>query len=106
MSVKTVDLTAQNTFSAWLKPIKRGSSGFDSEGFLDIMTSGTWAGTLTVQKRHFHGTPAVYTDPYDVEDFTANLTKLIEDRSTTVEYRIGFKTGGYGSGTAAVRLEQ
>ena len=106
MSVKTVDLTAQNTFSDWLKPIKRGSSGFDSEGFLDVMTEGTWAGTLTVQKRHFHGADPTYTNAFDVEDFTANLTKLIEDRSTTVEYRIGFKTGNYTSGTASVRLEQ
>lgn len=106
MSIKIADLIAENTFSDWLDPIRKGSSGFDGEGFLNVMTSGTWAGTLTIQKRHFHGTGPTYTDAYDIEDFTENLAQLIEDHSTTVQYRIGFKTGNFTSGTASVRLEQ
>ena len=106
MSREIATLSAQNTFTSWIAPTRKGSTGFDSEGFLNLIISGTWAGTITVQKRHQTGA-ATYTDPFDLPTtFTANTVKLIEDHSTTVQYRIGFKTGEYTSGSALVRLEQ
>jgi len=74
-----------------------------------LVISGTWAGTITVQKRHGHGSSQadiVWSSEFDVEAYTANTVKLIEDHSTTTQYRAGFKTGEYTSGTASVRLEQ
>jgi len=106
MSKSIATLSAENTFNDWLAPTRKGSTGFDSEGFLNLIISGTWAGTITIQKRHQNGADS-YTDPFDLPtEFTANTVQLIEDHSTTVEYRVGFKTGNYTSGTALVRLEQ
>ncbi len=103
MDPAVASLIAENTFTDWKRPY-RDASLLRSEGSLDIIISGTWAGTITVQKRHVHsGTP---TDTFDVSTFTANTANdYIRDNSPTVEYRIGFKTGGYTSGTAEVRLE-
>jgi hypothetical protein len=109
MSYKTASLVAQNTFTDWIKPKPQKALGQDSLGYLDLVISGTWAGTLTVQKRHGHGNHTddiTWTSEFDVEDFTANTAKLIEDHSVTAQYRVGFKTGNYTSGTAEVRLEQ
>ena len=106
MSREIATLSAQDTFTSWIAPTRKGSTGFDSEGFLNLIISGTWAGTLTIQKRHQNG-PGSYTASFDLPtEFTANSVQLIEDHSTTVEYRVGFKTANYTSGDAEVRLEQ
>lgn len=105
-TVVTATLTAENTFSDWIKPLDQLSYGINGVGFLDLAINGTWAGTLTVQKRHFHGSTPTYTDAYDVVEYTANAVKLIEDHSNTVEYRVGFKTGNFTSGSASIRLEK
>lgn len=107
MSKVTADLIAENTFTSWISLTSESPSNHDSQGFLDLLIEGTWVGIITVQKRHFHGPePITYTNPFDLEDYTDNTVKLIEDHSTTTQYRIGFKTGNYTSGTASVRLEQ
>ena len=98
---QTASLTAQNTFTDWLAPFKKSRI---NPGYIDLSVTGTWAGTITVQKRYERG--GVYTDPIDVEDYTENVAKLIEDHVWGVEYRIGFKTGDYTSGTAVVRLDR
>ena len=106
MANVTASLNAQNTFTDWLIPSKQLSYGVNHPGFLDLVISGTWAGTVTIQKRHFHGNAPTYTDEFDVDTFTANTVNVIEDHSSTVQYRVGFKTDEYISGTANVRLEQ
>ena len=101
------DLTAEDTYSDWISPITSGQYP-ERLGYLDVAITGTWSGTLTLQKRHAHHTSGVlsYTGPYDVEQFTGNVCKVIIDKSETVEYRIGFKAGDFVSGTASVALEQ
>jgi len=94
---KTASLTAENTFTDWLAPFKKS-------GYIDFAITGTWAGTLTIQKRQERG--GVYTDPIDVESYIANSANYIEDHVWGAEYRIGFKTGDYTSGTAIVRLDR
>jgi len=109
MSYETEDLTAQNTFTDWMTLKEQLLPGRAPVGYLDLVVSGTWAGTITVQKRHGHGghvDDIVWTSEFDVDSYTENTAKLIEDHSTTVQYRVGFKTGEYTSGTASVRLEQ
>ena len=98
---QTASLTAENTFTDWLAPFKKSRI---TPGYIDFAITGTWAGTITVQKRYKRG--GTYTDPIDVEDYTTNEAKLIEDHVWGVEYRIGFKAGNYTSGTAIVRLDR
>ena len=92
------NLVAQNTFTDWIKPKNKNSKR--NAGFLNLSVSGTWVGTITVQYRYNEG------DAIDLPDgeFTANTSRLIEDYEDEVEYRAGFKTAEYTSGTAVVRL--
>jgi len=98
---QTASLTAQNTFTDWLATPKKSQGG---AGYIDLAITGTWEGTITVQKRYDRG--GVYTDPIDVKEYTENVAELIEDHVWKVEYRIGFKTGDFTSGTAIVRLDR
>jgi hypothetical protein len=92
------NLVAENTFTDWIKPKNKNSKR--NAGFLNLSVSGTWVGTVTVQYRYDGG------GTIDLPDgaFTANTSRIIEDYENEVEYRAGFKTGDYSSGTAAVRL--
>ena len=84
-------ISAGNTFTPWLK----------LSGAFSLSISGTWAGTVTIQ-RSFDGG----TTPLDVQTYTANIEDTgSEPREDTV-YRVGIKTGNYTSGTANVRLGQ
>lgn len=65
----------------------------------NVSISGTWAGTVTLQRSFDGGT--TYTD---VEVFTANAEKNGEEVEGGVDYRLGIKTGEYTSGTAELRL--
>jgi hypothetical protein len=103
MEYTTADLSGAGEYTDWISPKKNKAYG-TLTGFLDFMISGTWEGTLTVQKRHTHNSTP--TDPVDLVQYTTNKANLIEDHSASVEYRIGFKIGDYTSGTATVRLEQ
>jgi hypothetical protein len=59
---------------------------------------GTWAGTITLQRSDDHG-----TNYDDVETWTANTVRVVEETARGgALYRLGFKTGEYTSGTAAV----
>jgi len=66
----------------------------------NMSISGTWTGTVTLQ-RSFNG-----QDWFDVEAFTLNDQKVGDDPEKNIYYRIGFKVGDYGSGTALVRISQ
>lgn len=93
---QTASIVAQNTFTSALAPAAKGRSGF-----LNISISGTWVGTVTLQRRFTSS--GTY---FDVKTWTANTEKAIVDPESQVQYRIGIKTGEYTSGTADVRLSR
>lgn len=69
-------------------------------GQFDISISGTWVGTVTIQRSFDGGTTWV-----DVATFTSNVeTTGIEPGGGGLPWRIGMKNGAYTSGTAVVRL--
>lgn len=82
-------------------------TGVDSGGGINdrdftVTISGTWAGTITLQRS--------YDDPdtgfVDVSTYVANSTFVISDSAdnTIYYYRLGFKTGDYTSGTATISI--
>lgn len=93
MSLITASLVAQNTFS---DPIGRADAGQRDIG---IGISGTWAGTLTVQRSLDGGTTWGDTTTTTTANAELTVTAVIG-----ALYRIGFKTGAYTSGTAAIKL--
>lgn len=84
-------LTAANTYC----------DGVKLNGDFNISITGTWVGTITVQRSFDAG-----TSYGDVEAFTANAEKVSSSFEKGVMYRVGFKTGEFTSGTANVRLSQ
>ena len=70
-------------------------------GYFNLSISGTWAGTVTVQRSWDLGTSWV-----DVSTYTANTQKVGFEPEENIQYRVGIKTGGYTSGTAVMRLSQ
>lgn len=90
---ESLAISAQNTFTPWVALL----------GDFNLSISGTWVGTVTIQRSFDGGTTAL-----DVENYIANA----EDRGSEprgqgyVLYRAGFKTGAYTSGTANVRINQ
>lgn len=67
-----------------------------------IVTTGTWSGTLTVQKS-FTGEDSGFIDT--ATTITTNTSTTVSDTSdnTVIWVRVGFKTGAYTSGTAVVQ---
>ena len=88
---ETVSLSAQNTFTDPLPLF----------GDFNLSLSGTWVGTVTLQRTFDEGTTWL-----DVADYTANIEDRGFEPESGVQYRAGFKTGEYTSGTAVVRLSQ
>lgn len=90
-------LTADGQFTNFIKVVGVGSS----RNFT-IQRSGTWVGTLTLQRSITDNTsPANTTTTY-----TGNGTTTVTDGldNEIIYYRVGFDTGGYTSGTAVVTL--
>ena len=85
----SASLTAENTFTDWLWVHDEA----------DLSVSGTWVGTLTLQRTFDGGTTVK-----DVVAYTANTEKVIQAGNKSTQYRIGFKTGGFTSGTAVCLL--
>jgi len=80
-----------------------GADSFTSDtaklgGAFDLSISNTWAGTVTLQ-RSFDGSNWV-----DVEEWTSNAERVVDEPSHDVYYRIGMKNGDYTSGTVDMRL--
>jgi len=71
------------------------------QGYFNISISGTWAGTVTVQRSFDLGSTW-----YDVATWTANTQEYGFEPERRVYYRAGIKTGEYTSGTAVIRLSQ
>ena len=84
-------ITAQNTFTDAIVLYNKGYANFS--------LSGTWAGTVTVQRKLFED-----TSWKDVKTYTANAEKSIYDCEFGVQYRAGIKTGEYTSGTAVIKI--
>lgn len=107
----TFKLGADETFT---EPIRvsgvTGETSNDRDWSYTI--SGTWAGTLRVQ-RSFDGPDVGFQDyPLDFEDgtdkdITSNVTHTNGDKddNAIIWYRIGFPTGMYISGTATVSFD-
>lgn len=89
----TASLSAENT---WCDPL-------EVRGYVSTLVNGTWAGTLTTQRRVNGGAWM------DISTTTGNVaygTGLGGEYLANVEWRIGFKTGDYTSGTAEVSIAQ
>lgn len=89
--VVTASVSAQDTFTSWMQ----------AQGQFNISVSGTWAGTVTLQRRFGTSGSAL-----DVEAYTANTEKQAVEAEDDVYYRAGVKTGEYTSGTAELRISQ
>lgn len=70
-------------------------------GTFSLSISGTWAGTLTLQRLLDAGVG--YTD---VTTFTTNQELLVDEPIQSALWRVGFKAGQYTSGSAVVILAQ
>jgi hypothetical protein len=84
----TANISAQNTWT----------NAFELRGHFGLSISGTWAGTVTVQRSVDGGSTW-----RDVDSFTTNIETYGFD-PIKCKYRVGIKTGGYTSGTAVVEL--
>jgi hypothetical protein len=94
--VVSANLTGANQFT---DPIKVTGTGSQRE--FDYSITGTWSGTITLQRSVDDA--ASWTD---YTTYAVNATNNIVDGldNQIVYYRIGFKTAEYTSGTAAVSL--
>lgn len=95
----TSSISAQNTFTDTLTPTFKGRNG---DLFINI--SGTWVGTVTLQFR-FLIARSTYSSWQDFSTtWTSNIYTALGDGSRGTQYKIGFKTGEFGSGTAICYL--
>lgn len=85
----TKDVSAENTFSDGLYVV----------GDFNLSISGTFVGTITVQRSFDQGSTW-----RDVDTFTAPIETAGSDPEPVVVYRAGIKTGEYTSGTASIRI--
>ncbi len=88
----TGTLAAENTWTAPLVML---------HGSFNFSLSGTWVGTVTVQRRYYGSLTW-----FDVDTFTANAEEVGDEPEHSMQYRAGFKTGEFTSGTAVIRLSQ
>ncbi|RLB93295.1 MAG: hypothetical protein DRH26_04210 [Deltaproteobacteria bacterium] len=95
----TAAITAENQFTDWIRPKDAHYDDVENGHFLNISIAGTWSGTVTLQRRFSTSDTA-----RDVEEFTGNAEESLFDHESTVEYRLGIKTGDYTSGTCNARL--
>lgn len=86
-TLTTKDITAENTFS----------DAVQIEGYFNLSISGTFVATVAVQRSTDKSTWR------DVDSFTAPSEEVGFDPEYTW-YRVGVKTGDFGSGTVTVRL--
>lgn len=88
----TKSIAAQNTFSDAVEL---------AAGQFNFPLSGTWVGTVHVQRSFDGGTTWM-----DVDSFTANTEQVGDEPEGEVQYRFGVKTGNYTSGTVVGRISQ
>lgn len=90
------DLTADGQYTDYIRV-----TGVGTARVFDVIRSGTWATTLTLQKSVEE--PGTWVN---VATYTTNGTSSYNDGldNQIIYYRIGFNTGGWTSGTAVVEL--
>jgi len=90
-------LAASNTFGATIRV-----SGTGNDRIFNYSVTGTWSGTLTLQR----SLDSDSTGFIDVTTFSANTTNSYNDslNNSICWYRIGFKAAAYTSGTAVIAL--
>ena len=90
-------ISAANTFT---DPIR--VSGIDQGRRFTRTISGTWSGTITLQRSV--GAPGAWSD---VTTYTVNGSSIVDDGfdNQIIYYRIGFKTAQYTSGSALMSLD-
>jgi len=95
--VGSATLTANDTYTTTIRV-----NGVDAGRVFSYSITGTWTGTLTLQ-RSFDSETTGFTD---VTTHTGNITTSYDDTldNSIVWYRIGFKPAAYGSGSAVVSL--
>lgn len=93
----TASIAAQNTFTTNIEVSSTGE-----ERRFAITLTGTWSATVTLQR-----SIGVVGNWVDVTSFTANTATTYNDSldNQLVFYRIGIKTGDYGSGTVTATLD-
>jgi hypothetical protein len=84
-------ITAQNTFTEWAQ----------IKNIADLSISGVSDSTITAQRTLDGGTTIK-----DIENFTADAEKVINGSVSGTLYRVGIKTGNYGSDTVLVEISQ
>lgn len=100
-AVVTKSITAQNTFSDAINPSST-TAGVPTGGSypLNVSVSGVAGGSIVTLQRSFDsGSTWV-----DVERYTANAEKVVQEVERTIIYRAGVKAGEFGSGTVVIRL--
>jgi hypothetical protein len=90
-------LSASDTYTDTIRV-----NGVDAGRVFTVVITGTWTGTLTLQ-RSFDSETTGFTD---VTTWTGNVTTSYDDTldNSIVWYRIGFKPAAYGSGSATASL--
>ena len=93
MARVTRTITASNQFT---DPVKLS-------GYFNVSISGTWTGTITVQRSWDLGSIWL-----DVDTWTANTEEygLEPEHTNVVLYRVGAKETALSSGSAVLRLSQ
>ena len=89
--LRTRSVTAENQFC----------DAMDCMGYFNISISGTWVGTVSVQRSYDGGSTW-----FDVASWTANTEEYGFECERGIYYRAGVKTGDFTSGTVVIRLSQ
>lgn len=92
----TASLTAQNTFTSHIHPADKP----EREGRMNLSISGRSDSTITLQRTFNGGTTWLDYASYTAD--TEAVLQLCEEGA--VAYRVGIKTGDYGTDTVVVRL--
>jgi len=98
----SASLTAQNTFTDHIHPADKPNKG----GLLNLSITGLADSTVTLQRTFDGGANWADVVQYTVSDAVNNsVQKVIEAGNEGAEgYRVGIKTGDYGTDTVVCRL--
>lgn len=91
LTIGPTALAAANTFTA----------AQVMKGFFNFSVYGTFVGTITLQRSFDNG--GLWQD---VSTHTTPVEKFVQEPEEGVQYRAGFKTGQFTSGTANVRISR
>lgn len=95
-------LGQEDTFTDAIRVTGIDSGGGVSDRDFNIDITGTWVGTITLQRSY----DDAETGFVDVQDFVANASTSYGDsvNNAIYYYRLGFKAGAYTSGTATINI--